>query len=680
MPESHELPEWFPDWARETPNRPRPQDQDEDLQIEEAAPQPSLLSAQAASDRQPFQHDIGTSPPASSGPAPGAAPGLLAPASHTDHRSVSHESTTSADVGGGFKFEEPRHVVYVPDEDRLVKRKLRPLHIFMITINATLGTGLYWRGGLILEMGGPLAVLLSFMIVGILAWSVMQCLTEMLCIWPIPGALSVYVGEFVDVELGIAVGVAYWFTYSVSFAALIATTAALFDFWPSIRGNANIDGAIVYFLIPAFLIATNAFGIQIYGWFEVVTGTLKIAMLLTIVVTLIAIRIRAGDTSDNGNYWTAATAFDTGASKDWGTALMMCLSIATFAYVGVEIVAASALEARWPKRRHADDRVDSNISRQSNDTLIGSTVKFSSIYISILAMIAYTLSGLLVTLDIDRAACQLPRLSWAGVSPECAADADANTVSAFVIIAQNSLIPYLPEVFNVFLIFTALTCANTNLYVASRALFGLTSRLEGGPGQRPLLRFLAWFGRTNHRKVPMRAMIFSALAFWWVPFLQLKGGTGSDTPIGMFIEVLAEMGSVGVLIVWACECLAFIRFYHCIKRHRIAIQAQKISQVRRWDKDDWNDYPYRSHGQPFVAYFALAGCIGILVVANSAALWNGFYRIPFLSSYLIVFVFLGLWVLLKIFRGAKWSPVDLSKAGHVIKKLKDLHDIRQGAA
>lgn len=84
----------------------------------------------------------------------------------------------------------------------------------MITINATLGTGLYWRGGQILELGGPLAVVLSFLLVGLLSWSVMQCVSEMLCIWPIPGALSVYVSEFVDVELGIATGVAYWYALS----------------------------------------------------------------------------------------------------------------------------------------------------------------------------------------------------------------------------------------------------------------------------------------------------------------------------------------------------------------------------------------------------------------------------------------------------------------------------------
>lgn len=213
----------------------------------------------------------------------------------------------------------------------------------------------------------------------------------------------------------------------------------------------------------------------------------------------------------------------------------MCLSIATFAYVGVEIIAASALEAKWPKRRHTEDRIDSDISRRSNDTLIGSSVKFSSIWISVLAAVAYSLSGVLVSLDIPRDDCQLPRLSWVRGATECSHDGgeEANTASAFVVIAQQSLIPHLSDVFNSFLIFTALTCANTNLYVASRTLFGLTSRLEGGKGQPWMIRILAWFGKTNRRKVPMRAMIFSAVAFWWVPFLQLADGTGSETPVGM---------------------------------------------------------------------------------------------------------------------------------------------------
>ena len=148
----------------------------------------------------------------------------------------------------------------------------------MIAVNATLGTGLYWRGGQVLELGGPLSTLLAFLLPGILAWAVMQCITEMLCIWPIPGALSVYVSEFIDPELGIAVGITYWyepvfcycvvlfadesrFTYSSAFAALVATSAAEIHFWR--QDDRAFDGVVLYFLIPVVLIALNCFRIDV---------------------------------------------------------------------------------------------------------------------------------------------------------------------------------------------------------------------------------------------------------------------------------------------------------------------------------------------------------------------------------------------------------------------------------
>lgn len=207
----------------------------------------------------------------------------------------------------------------------------------------------------------------------------------------------------------------------------------------------------------------------------------------------------------------------------------MSLSISTFAYVGVEVVAASALEARWPKNeRHNTDMSD----RSADHLLIGQTVKFSAVYIPVLATVAYILAGVLASFNIRRDDCRLPRLSWADsshsqqctlnprASPASSSDV-GKTSSAFVAIAEESRIPSLNDVFNVFLVFTALTCACTNLYVASRSLFGLTTRLDGSDDQPLFLRALAWFGKTDRRKVPMRAMIFSALAFCWVPFLQL---------------------------------------------------------------------------------------------------------------------------------------------------------------
>ncbi len=81
----------------------------------------------------------------------------------------------------------------------------------MIAVNGTLGTGLYVRSGQILELGGPLAVIFSFLSLGILTWAVMQCIAELLCLWPVPGAVPIFVRKLVDKDLGDTVGIAYWY-------------------------------------------------------------------------------------------------------------------------------------------------------------------------------------------------------------------------------------------------------------------------------------------------------------------------------------------------------------------------------------------------------------------------------------------------------------------------------------
>jgi amino acid transporter len=52
---------------------------------------------------------------------------------------------------------------------------------------------------------------MSFAFVGVLALSVMMSIAEMVSIRPMLfGEMSGFVTEFVDVELGVAVGIVYW--------------------------------------------------------------------------------------------------------------------------------------------------------------------------------------------------------------------------------------------------------------------------------------------------------------------------------------------------------------------------------------------------------------------------------------------------------------------------------------
>tara|TARA_R110002003_G_scaffold248_1_gene17598 strand:- start:1935 stop:2762 length:828 start_codon:yes stop_codon:yes gene_type:complete len=274
-----------------------------------------------------------------------------------------------------------------------------------------------------------------------------------------------------------------------------------------------------------------------------------LSFLAVIVIVMIAINQGAGSGPKIGTsvYPDSVIVRDLIVTDSWAQALFMSLSIAAFAYVGVEITAASALEARVDEQRNS-----------TRPRAIGRAVKFSAVYISFLAGVMYVLAGVLVTLNIPWNDPRLPRISWV-TGPE--EESVGSTASAFVLVAEASRVPGLAGTLNVFLMFTALTCANTNLYVASRSLFSLTRSLDGGAGSPWYTRIFAYFGKTNNRKVPLRALVASCV-FAWIPFLYLASEHGPDTSIGTILDVLSEMGSVGVIIVWACECWAYIRFYN----------------------------------------------------------------------------------------------------------------------
>ncbi|KAG5769732.1 hypothetical protein H9Q73_013481 [Fusarium xylarioides] len=479
-----------------------------------------------------------------------------------------------------------------------VRRKLRGIHIFMIAVNGTLGTGLYVRSGQILELGGPLAVIFSFLFLGILSWSVMQCIAELLCLWPVPGAVPLFVRKFVDKELGDTIGLAYWYTYSIGFAALIATSAGVLNYWTA--NTSGFSEGFAYVALPLILVIINSVKVEIYGWIEVVTGIVKLVFLAIIIICLpIAIfrfpketehDSQSKDDNNTRSSWnTPFKEYDEKAADNWPEAFMMCLSLAIFAYAGIENIAVSVIEARWPSQSSTQvssrdssgifvtpaatspPRADSPRKHKTARDSVKRTIGFTAVVLPILVASAYTISGLLVSLGLKRDDCGLQRLSWLNDTwrndtlrndtgcgtPET--DKEGFTHSPFILIAKSSTIPNLDHALNAFILFTALTCANTNLYVASRTLFGITRNIRSSESMPAAL---AWFGVTDRDRVPLRAMVITALAFIWVPFLQGTKSIDTGSHAGKFLEILVQMGSVSIIIIWACLCLAYARYHY----------------------------------------------------------------------------------------------------------------------
>ena len=62
-----------------------------------------------------------------------------------------------------------------------------------------------------MTIAGPGGLLIAWVVVATTAICVMEGLSEMVIMWPVSNAMVEYVKAFVDKDLAIVIGLAYWF-------------------------------------------------------------------------------------------------------------------------------------------------------------------------------------------------------------------------------------------------------------------------------------------------------------------------------------------------------------------------------------------------------------------------------------------------------------------------------------
>ena len=100
-------------------------------------------------------------------------------------------------------------------------------------------------------------------------------------------------------------------------------------------------------------------------------------------------------------------------------------------------------------------------------------------------------------------------------------NAKLSTGAIFVIAAFNAGRKKMAGFLNGCMIFSALSAANSSLYMASRILYGMTRDIHP---RSPFAIFSGLGSVWNQTGVPVRALTVSFLGFVWLPFLRLKGG------------------------------------------------------------------------------------------------------------------------------------------------------------
>jgi amino acid transporter len=148
----------------------------------------------------------------------------------------------------------------------------------MITISGIIGVTVFQTSGTVLDIAGPGGVLTAFAYIGCIAIFVMEGLSKMVVLWPVSNAMVEFVKRFVDKDLSIVIGVAYWskpldlcsignyeadsnrYTYSSIFATLIIEASSLCDFWglPQVWQTLGL-----YFFCPLVLLGINLCGVKV---------------------------------------------------------------------------------------------------------------------------------------------------------------------------------------------------------------------------------------------------------------------------------------------------------------------------------------------------------------------------------------------------------------------------------
>ncbi|OCL11297.1 hypothetical protein AOQ84DRAFT_265864, partial [Glonium stellatum] len=450
-----------------------------------------------------------------------------------------------------------------------------------IAISATVGLGVFVNGGEALRVAGPGGAILAFTFVGLIAIAVMECIAEMIGIWPVSNPFREFLKAFVDEDL-----------------------ATLCNFWGM---STTIKALLLFIVCPVILYCINFLGVYWYGIIEAVIGTIKIISVVGAFALMIAVNHNGRSLKYPSTSMTASRP----------TTMFAAVVPACFAYIGVEAVAITAFKAK-------------------DQTQLRLPVKFIAWVVT--ALYIFAVAGFVSNVKWCDPNLPLPT-SWAH-NRTCSTVPHNSTLphqstAIYVIALMETGEKVWPAFITGALVFSVISTANTNLYVASRSLFGMTRRIDKRAGR--IRRIFAKFGTVYEGTgVPAWAVFISTISFCWLPFIRLHHGDS----VGEVINILSTMGSTGCLCVWASQCLAYIRYHSWQRRHnwgsitgnltiyRLGTHRNNVRRtyprLYRWGDESLAQHrSFRAYFQPAWAWFGLISSLAIVFIFNSASWWHG---------------------------------------------------------
>ena len=287
----------------------------------------------------------------------------------------------------------------------------------MVGVGGSIGTGLLLGSGAAIQIAGP-ALILTYLVAALLAWTVTNALGEMASAHPGPGSFGLYAELYLNSWAGFVARYGYWFSIVVAVGAELVAASTYSKYW--FPGMPGVAWVVLY---AALLLFINLRPVGDYGSFEFWFAMVKVVTIVVFVLAgsslLLTGRVKAQYVNHGGFF------------PNGPVSPLLAVSFPLFSFLGLEMVAISSGEARTAKEIPRATKI---------------------------------MFALLTFVYVGATAVLVGFLPWnrAGV-----------TQSPFVTVFVVARIPAASTVMNFVVLTAALSGANASLYAASRMLFSL---------------------------------------------------------------------------------------------------------------------------------------------------------------------------------------------------------------
>ncbi|AKK10824.1 amino acid permease [Corynebacterium uterequi] len=380
-------------------------------------------------------------------------------------------------------------------------RGLKARHLTMMGLGSAIGAGLFLGTGVGIQAAGP-AVLVAYVIAGVLVVMVMAMLGEMAAARPSSGSFSTYARQAFGHWAGFVQGWLYWFMLTMVMGAEMTGAAAILGNWFGVAPWIPALIAVTFFAVVNFA-AVRGFG-EFEFWFAFV----KVAVIIAFLIVGIALWLGLlPDTEFVG----LRNITESGFAPNGIPGIAAGLLAVAFAFGGIELVTIAAAESENPAESVAT-AVRSVITRISLFYL-------GSVTVIILLLPYSTISG-----------------------------AESAAESPFTRVLSMANIPGVVTFMEAVIVLALLSAFNAQIYATSRLVHNLAEQRDAP----------AIFRTTSSRNVPINSVVLSMV------FAFISVGLQYWNPAGLLEFLLNAVGGC-LLVIWVLTTLSFIKLHPQLK-------------------------------------------------------------------------------------------------------------------